>query len=202
MVGDGENKTNQESKIGAPPPRANSAATIYNGKVYLFGGHGGLNYARIAFNDLYTFDLSTNEWSKIVPLNNPPDGRGGHSVLANEGKIFVYGGWNSEQQYNNILVFDIAKKEWSDPDIYNGIHRWNHSAILVEAIPTWKFFIFGGECAEYNEGTPRTFGEYVNTSCFLDLGTMRWTTYASDPENFENIPEPREYSAMAFDFEN
>lgn len=180
-VGDGENKTNQESKIGAPQPRANSAATIYNGKIYMFGGHGGLNYARIAFNDLYCFDIATNEWSKIVPKNNPPEGRGGHSVLANENKIYVYGGWNSEMQFNNMLQFDLETEEWSDPDIFNGIHRWNHCSILVEAIPTWKFFIFGGECAEYNEGNPRTFGEYQNTSCYLDLGTYKWTTFASDP---------------------
>ena len=69
----------------------------------------------------------------------------------------------------------------------------------MEAIPTWKFFIFGGECAEYNEGTPRAFGEYVNSSCYLDLGTVRWTTYASDPEQYENIPSPREYASMAYD---
>jgi len=48
-------------------------------------------------------------------------------------------------QFNNIQQFDIEKGEWSDPDIYNDIHRWNHSSVLVEAIPTWKFFIFGGE---------------------------------------------------------
>lgn len=168
----------------------------------MFGGHGGLNYARIAFNDLYTFDLNTHVWERIVPFNNPPEGRGGHSLLANEGKIYVYGGWNSEMQFNSLLVFDLEKREWTDPDIYNGIHRWNHCSVLVEAIPTWKFFIFGGECAEYNEGTPRSFGEYVNSSCYLDLGIMRWTTYASDPDHFENIPEPREYSSMAFDFEN
>jgi len=61
-------------------------------------------------------------------------------------------------QYNNVHVFDLERLEWSDPDIYNGIPRWNHSSLLVEAIPTWKFFIFGGECLEYNEGTARSFG--------------------------------------------
>jgi hypothetical protein len=27
---------------------------------------------------------------------------------------------------------------------------------------------------------------------------MRWTTYASDPDAFENIPKPREYCAMTY----
>jgi hypothetical protein len=30
---------------------------------------------------------------------------------------------------------------------------------------------------------------------------MKWTDYASDPDHFENIPKPREYSAMGFNFE-
>jgi dynein heavy chain len=120
-------------------------------------------------------------------------------VFAFDDKVYIYGGWNSEMQFNNVMIFNLQTNEWSDPDIYNDIHRWNHCSVLVEAIPTWKFFIFGGECAEYNEGTPRAFGEYVNSSCYLDLGTVRWTTYASDPEQFENIPSPREYASMAYD---
>ena len=190
---------NQDSSIGAPAPRANTGATLYNNKIYIFGGHGGLNYARVAFNDLYCFDLETNTWEKIEPANNAPDGRGGHSLFANEDKLYVYGGWNSEMQYNNVLMFDLHTKEWSDPDIFNEIPRWNHSSVLVEAIPTWKFFVFGGECAEYQEGTARAFGQYVNSSCVLDLGTMKWNTFASDPESYKNIPPPREYAAMAYD---
>ena len=140
----------------------------------MFGGHGGLNYARVAFNDLYSFDLTTETWEKIQPKNNPPDGRGGLSLFASDQKVYIYGGWNAEMQYNNIWVFNLETKEWTDPDIYNEIPRWNHCAALVEAIPTWKFFIFGGECAEFQEGTARSFGSYVNTSCILDLGTLRW----------------------------
>jgi hypothetical protein len=102
-------------------------------------------------------------------------------------------------QYNNVLFFDLEKGEWGDPDIYNEVPRWNHSSVLVEAIPTAKFFVFGGECAEYTEGAARSFGAYVNTSCLLDLGIMRWNTIASDPETYPNIPSPREYSAIAYD---
>lgn len=41
---DKDNTTNQESSIGAPGPRANMGACLYQGKVYIFGGHGGLGY--------------------------------------------------------------------------------------------------------------------------------------------------------------
>jgi dynein heavy chain len=56
---------NQESLTGAPPPRANTAVTIVDNKIYIYGGHGGLNYSRIAFNDMYSFDLETHVWEKI-----------------------------------------------------------------------------------------------------------------------------------------
>lgn len=89
--------------------------------------------------------------------------------------------------------------EWTDCDIFNGTPRWNHCSLLIEAIPTWKFFIFGGECAEFNEGAARTFGEYVNSSCYIDLGMMQWVTYGSDEDAQEVMPKPREYSAMTYD---
>jgi len=196
---DSDNTNNLGSSVGAPAPRANAGACIYQDKVYIFGGHGGLNYARVAFNDLHAFDLNTETWEKLIPNNNSPDGRGGHSLFASDNKIYIYGGWNAEMQFNNIWVFNLETKEWTDPDIYNEIPRWNHSSCLVEAIPTWKFFVFGGECAEYQEGTARSFGTYNNTSCILDLGGLRWTTFASDPEVYDNIPPPREYSAMTYD---
>lgn len=31
------------------------------------------------------------------------------------------------------------------------------------------------------------------------MGTLRWTTFASDPDTYANIPSPREYAAMAYD---
>lgn len=71
--------------------------------------------------------------------------------------------------------------------------------MLVEAIPTWKFFVFGGEQLEYTEGNDRRFGDYTNSSTYLDLGTIQWTNYASDPAVYPDIPNPREYASMSYD---
>jgi dynein heavy chain len=78
----------------------------------------------------------------------------------------------------------LNKNEWYEPDITFGLPRWNHCSVLVPAIPTWKFFVFGGEQLEYNEGADRRFGDYTDTSTYLDLGAIRWTQYASDPAVF------------------
>jgi len=61
-LGDKAVATNEDSAINAPPPRANAGCTLYNGKFYIYGGHGGLNYARIAFSDIYSFDIETEVW--------------------------------------------------------------------------------------------------------------------------------------------
>jgi len=79
---DPDNYTNAPSTIGAPDPRANSGACLFNGKIYLFGGHGGLSFARVSFADLFCFDVEAETWEKLVSVNPPPDGRGGHSLLS------------------------------------------------------------------------------------------------------------------------
>jgi len=193
---------NQDSPVGAPPPRANTGATIVDNKVIIFGGHGGVNYARVAFNDMYAFDLEEQTWEKIEYANNAPDARGGHTLFSIGRKVYVYGGWNSETQFNNVIVFNLDTKEWYDPDIYNDIPRWNHSAMMVEAIPSWKYFVFGGESGEFPEGGPRHFGHCVNSACYLDIETMHWTSITTEDGDANNkplLPPAREYAAMAYD---
>lgn len=47
------------SKIGGPQPRAYHSMTPYKNKIIIFGGHGGVDYSRTAFNDIYELDLET-----------------------------------------------------------------------------------------------------------------------------------------------
>lgn len=132
----------------------------------------------------------------VVGLQPLPLGRGGHSIFCADGKLYSYGGWNAEATYNTTICFDLTTHEWSDPDIFTEKPRWNHSAVMVEAIPSWKYFIFGGESMYFSEGASRSFGECQDTACFLDLESMKWTTIA--PESKE-CPPVREYSSMVYD---
>ena len=66
---------NQESDIGAPCPRANMGSCVFNGKVIIFGGHGGINFERKNFNDMHMFDFETETWSKVNAVNAGPEGR-------------------------------------------------------------------------------------------------------------------------------
>jgi len=93
-------------------------------------------------------------------------------------------------------VFDLETKEWNDPECLNGVARWNHASTMVEAIPSWKYFIFGGESTDFGEADERTFGQYVNTACYMDLETCKWIPiYPEDDVR----PAPREYASMSYD---
>ena len=150
-IGDeAENTENNASTIGAPDPRANMGSVFYEGKIYIQGGHGGLGFARRAYNDIFMFDPEELKWTKIETVSEKiPEGRGGHSLFASDGKLYIYGGWNQEQHYNSMWQFTLSNGEWFEIDLVFGMPRWNHTSVLVEAIPTWKFFIFGGESNEY-----------------------------------------------------
>ena len=197
---------NQACPAGGPDPRANSAATLLDDKIYIFGGQGGLQYKRDSFNDLYAFDINEHTWEKIEYNGNPPEPRGGHSMFWLERKLYIYGGWNNELQYEQIFQFDLDTREWFEPDISGNeiVPRWNHSAIMVEAIPSWKYFIFGGEFGQFMEGGPREFGEYQNIARFLDIETMSWNTILTEDHESENhvIPKERELTSMSYDHRN
>ena len=104
----------------------------------------------------------------------PPVGRGGNSIFVVDDKLYSYGGWNSQSQFTDLIYFDLKTCEWFNPDIFNGVARWNHSSAMVEAIPSWKYFIFGGESTDFGEAQDRTFGTCVNSACFMDLETKNW----------------------------
>ena len=107
------------SKIGGPEPRAYHSMTYYKNRLVIFGGHGGVDYQRTAFNDLYELDLDSFEWRKPKTKGNPPEPRGGHmaSLLAQKDKLMIFGGWNFVSQFNNIYVYDFETETWNDPEI-------------------------------------------------------------------------------------
>lgn len=46
------------------------------------------------------------------------------------------------------MILDTEKSEWLEIDQTSSLAKWSHSSIMVEAIPNWRFFVFGGN--EYN----------------------------------------------------
>lgn len=199
---------NTASKIGAPEPRANHTCTFVpnTNNVYVFGGHGGVNHSRRSFNDIYSFNTVTQEWSMpIAPKGNVPKERGGHSacLLPDGNRILIYGGWSGTTQYFNCYLFDTISEEWVDLDTPNDIPRWNHCAVIVPCLPQSKMFIFGGERAHYEEGDVRHFGSLENVVSYMeltkDLKGKKFQTVDITDQMEGDKPLARENSCLIYD---
>jgi len=148
--------------------------------VYIFGGHGGVGYQRTAFNDLYYFDVETSEWTKLDNIEGAQPGpRGGHTsaMLTEQEMLLIYGGWSNSSQYSDIWLYDINNNVWVDPELSHEIPRWYHSAICVPAIPSWKYFVFGGSIGNFEEGGNRTTSKMTDEAYVLDIPdikNMKW----------------------------
>lgn len=62
-------------KCGPPSPRLNFSLSLINGnEAILFGGefYDGNPINTHVFNELYKWNLATNEWTKIESINSPP----------------------------------------------------------------------------------------------------------------------------------
>jgi dynein heavy chain len=73
-----------------------------------------------------------------------------------QNQLLVYGGWNQMTSYNNMLAYKFDKKEWVGGDIsVEDVYRWNHCGLEVEAVPSWKYFVFAGSSGQFDETKPR-----------------------------------------------
>lgn len=136
-----------------PTQRANhSLSLLQESSVALFGGHGGSGYSRRAFNDTWLLNLDNNRWTCLVCQGNPPAPRSGHTSFTKDGYLYIFGGWNNDSQFCDFFYLDVENKDWTDLDLNWSVPRWNHNMQLVEAIPSWRVFVFGGSADTAGSG--------------------------------------------------
>ncbi|OLQ11155.1 Dynein alpha chain, flagellar outer arm [Symbiodinium microadriaticum] len=152
------------SDPNAPPPRSNHTTSLHENSVVLFGGHGGVGYQRKPFNDTWVLNLDNQprglskwvvrRWTELACHGNPPPPRSGHQAFAKDGCVYIFGGWNNEQQFNDLFMLDIENKDmgepmrWSDPTLdMKGEDAHppprEHSAICYDPEES-RLVIFGG----------------------------------------------------------
>ncbi|CAK9103509.1 Dynein alpha chain [Durusdinium trenchii] len=199
-----------EDASKGPAPRGNHSTCLYENTIILFGGHGGFGYQRKAFNDVWALNLDSFRWTELLCHGNPPAPRSGHCAFQKDGFVYIFGGWNGESQFNDLFMLDVENKDWSDVDLNWSVPRWNMAVQLVEAIPSWRVFVFGGSADRHGEG--RTMGSYDRELGVLDLGDERsWLSLSperakldgasSRPDKPLDRPPPREHTAIVYDAE-
>uniref|UniRef100_A0A7S2QUS9 Uncharacterized protein n=1 Tax=Triparma pacifica TaxID=91992 RepID=A0A7S2QUS9_9STRA len=180
---------------GTPSPRGAHTSTLIGKNVYVFGGYGGMGYGRRDLDDLHMLNIETWKWSKITPKGKGPEKRSGHQATACDSFLYVFGGWNSAKQFDDMFILDTA----ADPPTWSKVSSkmpaavWNHAGCGVMAIPSWKIFVFGGVGGELSE--INSLGTHSNSIMMLDTGSERW----SIPKINGELPAARADTTLTYD---
>lgn len=163
------------ARIEGGPRRVNHTACVIGDQIYTFGGYcSNEDYRSIKTIDVHVLNTQTLRWS-LVPAHRSADGRlltypevpfqrYGHTAVAYEQNIYMWGGRNDDVCCNILYCFNARTLAWSKPEVTGAIPgvRDGHSACLVGKC----MYIFGGFEEEMN-----LFSRDVHC---LDLETMHW----------------------------
>ncbi|OQR71723.1 leucine-zipper transcriptional regulator 1 [Tropilaelaps mercedesae] len=129
-----------------PPTCCNFPVAVARDSMFVFSGQSG---AKIT-NSLYQFHFSERVWTRISTehiLRNappPPTRRYGHTMVAYDRHLYVFGGTADSIQSNDLHSFDLDEKMWSvvepAPNSVVPSGRLFHSAAVIGD----AMYIFGG----------------------------------------------------------
>ncbi len=133
-------KITTQSTQFEPTPRYGHTATLFENKMYVFGGYDNYSFCS---NDLHIFDLETNHWLPTQHLKEIPE-RFHHTAELQEHagimRLYIIGGCNNERQ-SLKSVFRINLNDF-DVNKINALPtaRFGHVSYILEE----KIHIYGG----------------------------------------------------------
>ncbi|KAL2263424.1 hypothetical protein VTK26DRAFT_6885 [Humicola hyalothermophila] len=186
--------TRQWSRALPPGPRPTGryghSLNILGSKIYVFGGQ----VEGYFMNDLAAFDLNqlqmpNNRWEMLIPSSDsagPPQGkvppaRTNHTMVTFNDKLYLFGGTNGFQWFNDVWSYDPTTNLWSQLDCIGYIPspREGHAAALVDDV----MYIFGGRTEE---------GADLGDLAAFRITSHRWYTF----QNMGPSPSPRSGHSM------
>lgn len=143
-----------ETRGSIPRPRASHTwTTISPSSHVVFGGIGAL-FSNL--DDLYVFDEFSSSWQFVNTKGQRPAARFGHSAVAHDGKLIVFGGASCRDvkdctYFNDAFMFVPPTRTWTKLDIQGSYpaSREGHAAVMVGG----SMYLFGGASGNrvYNE---------------------------------------------------
>jgi N-acetylneuraminic acid mutarotase len=94
-----------------PKPLHHSAASSFNGKIYVIGGSSSYSSSNdwIPTNKLFIYDPIADKWTEGKPM---PTARGGMTANFVNGILYVIGGYGSSQIVDVNEAYDPLSNEW------------------------------------------------------------------------------------------
>ncbi|RDA91929.1 hypothetical protein CP533_1291 [Ophiocordyceps camponoti-saundersi (nom. inval.)] len=153
--------------------------------IYIFGGQVEGSF----MNDLSAFDLNqlqkpSNRWEILVPGEasvKVPAPRTNHSMVTFNDRMYLFGGTNGFQWFNDVWCYDPSANSWTQLDCigYIPAPREGHAAALVDDV----MYVFGGRTEE---------GSDLGDLAAFRISSRRWYTF----QNMGPSPSPRSGHSM------
>ncbi|KKK13350.1 hypothetical protein AOCH_005518 [Aspergillus ochraceoroseus] len=173
-----------------PTGRYGHTINILGSRLYVFGGQ----VEGFFFNDLVAFDLNqlqnpSNKWEFLIQNSHDggpspgqiPPARTNHTIVGFNDKLYLFGGTNGLQWFNDVWSYDPRSNSWTQLDCVGFIPapREGHAAALVNDV----MYIFGGRTDE---------GIDLGDLAAFRITTRRWYSF----QNMGPAPSPRSGHSM------
>ncbi|KAI9790157.1 MAG: Negative regulator of mitotic exit [Peltula sp. TS41687] len=99
-----------EPRSGRTPSlRSNHTMIDYEDKMYLFGGTDGLK----CFNDIWSYEPSSNKWTQLSSVTQLPLPREGHTAALVDDMMYIFGGRMEDgTDLGDLMAFRIPTGQW------------------------------------------------------------------------------------------
>ncbi|XP_025077294.1 LOW QUALITY PROTEIN: kelch domain-containing protein 1-like [Pomacea canaliculata] len=166
------------------PPREGCVACSCSGRIYVFGGVVQTNHGEgdepLETNELITFDIASQQWSKVHAKGTPPPARAAASLVAVGSKVYLFGGLSHMfGWFDDVFTFDTVTETWSIMETEGNKPRARdkHQGVAVGT----SIYYFGG------------FGPLTDEDVELE---------EDDEEESEEIPEANDQEGAEFGWFN
>jgi DNA-binding CsgD family transcriptional regulator/N-acetylneuraminic acid mutarotase len=91
-----------------PLPVADIQAAVIGGQIYIPGGRLATD---IVTNVVESYDPLHDRWERHEPL---PVALSGYALVAFEGKLYTFGGWNGQKFLASVYEYDPSQDKWTE----------------------------------------------------------------------------------------
>lgn len=167
-------------KISGTPPttRYGHSAVLAGSRIIVFGGKGPKG---AVYRDLHALDPVTMTWYQGPEGGGAPTARFDHTAnLVGGTKMFVFGGWNGNDFFNDVYILDLEIMAWSKPNCTGPAPspRKGHCSILIGTnLVVHGGFTFNDDHIKANVGRIGSALQecYLNDIRVLDTETFIWS---------------------------
>ncbi|XP_013413194.1 leucine-zipper-like transcriptional regulator 1 isoform X2 [Lingula anatina] len=146
LLGDSRQWEEVHQSGDIPPTCCNFALAVARDCMFVFSGQSG---AKIT-NNLFQFNFNSKQWTRISTEHilrgapPPPEKRYGHTMVAYDRHLYVFGGATGQTLPNELHCFDLDSENWSiiEPSVDSQVpsgRLFHASAVVGDAM-----YVFGG----------------------------------------------------------